>query len=108
MRGMTGGRLYPDSNTTVRGMTGARLCPDASSTLRVTFGTVKGYVPRDGVAYVPQTTVNGVVQKNTGSGEFDAPKAELAAIRAKRTAGYIDPQLGAVPVDFLSDVDTTG
>src|SRR5207248_2090849 len=49
----------------------------SGAALRITFGTVKGYVPRDGVAYVPQTTVAGVVQKNTASGEFDAPKAEL-------------------------------
>src|SRR5205814_9205749 len=52
--------------------------------------------------------VSGIVQKNTGSGEFDAPKNELEAIRTNRTAGYVDPQLGEVPVNFLSDVDTTG
>jgi hypothetical protein len=101
-------RVRPLYLEALREMTGGRLYPDANSTLRITFGTVKGYVPRDGVAYVPQTTVAGVVQKNTGSGEFDAPKAELDAIRANKTAGYVDPQLGAVPVDFLSDVDTTG
>jgi len=101
-------RVRPMYLDALRTMTGGRLYPDANSTLRITFGTVKGYAPRDGVAYTPQTTVAGVVQKNTGSGEFDAPKAELDALRANRTAGYVDPQLGAVPVDFLSDVDTTG
>ena len=101
-------RVRPLYLEALRGMTGGRLYPDANSTLRITFGQVKGYVPRDGVAYTPQTTVAGIVQKNTGSGEFDAPKSELAAIRANKTAGYVDPQLGAVPVDFLSDVDTTG
>ena len=35
-------------------------------------------------------------------------KAELAAIAQKQFKGYVDPQLGEVPVDFLSDVDTTG
>ncbi len=101
-------RVRPLYLEALRGMTGGRLYPDANSTLRITFGQVKGYAPRDGVAYTPQTTVAGIVQKNTGSGEFDAPKGELAAIQANRTAGYVDPQLGAVPVDFLSDVDTTG
>ncbi|HEY6137055.1 MAG TPA: S46 family peptidase [Thermoanaerobaculia bacterium] len=101
-------RVRPLYLEALRTMTGGRLYPDANSTLRITFGTVKGYAPRDGVAYTPQTTVAGVVQKNTGSGEFDAPKAELDALRANKTAGYVDPQLGAVPVDFLSDVDTTG
>lgn len=101
-------RLRPMYMEALRASSGGRLYPDANGTLRVTFGQVQGYVPRDGVVYTPQTTVSGIVQKNTGSGEFDAPKAELEAIRAKRTAGYVDPQLGEVPVDFLSDVDTTG
>jgi hypothetical protein len=101
-------RVRPMYMEAMRAMTGGRLYPDANSSLRITFGTVQGYTPRDGVTYVPQTTVAGIVEKNTGSGEFDAPKQELDAIRANKTAGYVDPQLGAVPVDFLSDVDTTG
>jgi hypothetical protein len=101
-------RLRPMYMEALRASSGGNLYPDANGTLRVTFGTVKGYVPRDAVSYKPQTTVSGIVQKNTGSGEFDAPKAELAAIQEKRFTGYLDPQLGEVPVDFLSDVDTTG
>src|SRR5258706_11125639 len=101
-------RVRPQYLNALRAMTGGKLYPDANGTLRVTFGQVKGYTPRDGVTYVPQTTVNGIAEKNTGSGEFDAPKAELQAIAAKKFEGYVDPQLGGVPVDFLSDVDTTG
>jgi hypothetical protein len=101
-------RIRPQYMNALRSMTGGKLYPDANGTLRVTFGTVKGYAPRDAVAYAPQTTLSGIVQKNTGSGEFDAPKAELDAIAAKKFKGYVDPQLGEVPVDFLSDVDTTG
>jgi hypothetical protein len=97
--------LYMDA---LRASTGGRLYPDANGTLRVTFGEVSGYTPRDGVSYVPQTTITGILQKNTGSGEFDAPKGELEAIRSNKTAGYVDPKLGQVPVDFLSTVDTTG
>jgi Peptidase S46 len=97
--------LYMDA---LRASTGGRLYPDANGTLRITFGQVAGYAPRDGVTYVPQTTINGILQKNTGSGEFDAPKNELDAIRTGKTAGYVDPKLGQVPVDFLSTVDTTG
>jgi len=74
----------------------------------VTFGKIEGYAPRDAVRYAPQTTLAGVVAKDTGSGEFESPKALLAAARAHRTAGYIDPELGDVPVNFLSTVDTTG
>lgn len=101
-------RIRPQYMSGLRGMTGGKLYPDANSTLRVTYGTVQGYTPRDGVVYTPQTTVSGIVQKNTASGEFDAPKAELEAIANRKFEGYVDKQLGEVPVDFLSDVDTTG
>jgi hypothetical protein len=101
-------RLRPMYMEALRAMSGGRLYPDANSTLRVTFGKVKGYEPKDGVTYTPQTTVIGIAQKNTGSGEFDAPKAQLAAIAGRKFGSYADPQLGAVPVDFLSTVDTTG
>jgi hypothetical protein len=101
-------RVRPLYMEALRASGGGRLYPDANSTLRVTFGKVAGYAPRDGVVYTPQTTVEGIVQKNTGSGEFDAPKNELAAIAADKTAGYVDRELGDVPVNFLSDVDTTG
>ena len=101
-------RLRPMYMQALRTSSGGRLYPDANGTLRITFGKVVGYAPKDAVVYTPQTTVEGIVQKNTGSGEFDAPKAELDAIRANKTGGYVDPQLGEVPVNFLSDVDTTG
>ncbi len=90
---------------------GGLVAPDANSTLRVTYGTVKGVSPRDGMVYLPQTTLQGIVEKQTGTGEFDAPEAELDAIRALRGgkgSPYVDPKLKDVPVDFLSDVDSTG
>jgi hypothetical protein len=101
-------RVRPMYMDALRASSGGRLYPDANGTLRITFGQVEGYTPRDGVVYTPLTTIGGILAKNTGSGEFDAPKAELQAIRDNRTAGYIDAKLGAVPVNFLSTVDTTG
>ena len=101
-------RVRPQYLAALRDMTGGKLYPDANGTLRITFGNVIGYAPKDAVVYTPQTTVNGVLAKDTGSGEFDSPKNLLAAIRAKDFGPYADPQLGAVGVDFLSDVDTTG
>ena len=44
--------------------------PDANSSLRITFGNVMGYAPRDGVAYTPFTTLEGVVAKETGVDPF--------------------------------------
>jgi len=101
-------RVRPMYMEALKASSGGRLYPDANGTLRITFGRVTGYAPKDAVWYTPQTTVGGILQKNTGTGEFDAPKAELDAIRARKFGNYVDPQLNEVPVDFLSDVDTTG
>jgi hypothetical protein len=87
---------------------GKPVYPDANSTLRVTYGTVSAYSPRDGVTKGPFTTVEGIVEKHTGKEPFDAPKALLEAVKAKRYGQFKDPVLGTVPVNFLSSADTTG
>ncbi len=104
-------RLTPRYMEAMLAKAGGLVAPDANSTLRVTYGQVKGVDAKDGLYYKPQTTLAGIVQKNTGSGDFDAPKYQLDAIQAvhagKKTP-YLDPSLGDVPVNFLSTVDTTG
>ena len=90
---------------------GGLLAPDANSTLRVTYGQVKGVDSRDGLFYKPQTTLQGIVEKNTGSGDFDAPQKQIDAIKALRAGGktvFFDKGANDVPVNFLSTVDTTG
>jgi hypothetical protein len=90
---------------------GGLVAPDANSTLRVTYGQVKGVDAKDGLFYKPQTTLAGIVQKQTGEGDFDAPKIQLDAIQALRSGKktpYMDKSLKDVPVNFLSTVDTTG
>jgi hypothetical protein len=104
-------RLGPRYAEALLAKSGGVVAPDANSTLRVTYGVVKGVEPRDGIFYLPQTTLAGIVEKATGTGEFNAPKAELEAIqalRAGKSTPYLDPKLHDVPVDFLSTVDTTG
>jgi hypothetical protein len=104
-------RLSPVHAAAVLAHAGGRAAPDANGTLRVTFGTVKGVESRDGLFYLPQTTLRGVAAKATGTGEFNAPAAQLAAIRALRAGAaspYVDSRLKDVPVNFLSNVDTTG
>jgi hypothetical protein len=81
--------------------------PDANGTLRVTFGRVQGYSPRDSVQYAAQTTLRGVVEKETGKNPFDPPSVLLAASQGKKLGPYADPELGDVPVDFLSTGDIT-
>jgi hypothetical protein len=90
---------------------GGLLPPDANGSLRVTFGKVEGVAERDGLLYLPQTTLAGIVEKHLGKGEFDAPQPELeaiAALRSGKTTPYLDPKLGDVPVNVLASVDTTG
>ncbi|PYQ66627.1 MAG: S46 family peptidase [Acidobacteria bacterium] len=101
-------RLRPRWQRAVIAHAGKPVAPDANGTLRVTFAHVQGYAPRDGVRMTPQTTVGGVVEKNTGEEPFAAPPELLAAAPQARASRWADPQLRDVPVDFLADADTTG
>ncbi|MBV7538856.1 S46 family peptidase [Duganella sp. sic0402] len=88
---------------------GQAVYPDANSTLRVTFGKVAGRDPgSDGSSWKAFTTVEGVAAKATGKGEFNAPAAQLKAIKAKEYGKYADPKLKSVPVAYLATLDITG
>jgi hypothetical protein len=100
-------RLRPLYVEAMRGFDPARTYPDANGTLRVTYGTVQGYSPRDGVFHTPQTTLAGVAAK-AGAYPFDAPKPLLDAIAARAHGLYADAALKSVPVNYLSDLDITG
>jgi hypothetical protein len=85
---------------------GQPIYPDANGSLRLTWGKVEGRT-RDGQIWTPFTTAEGLVAKQTGKGEFNAPAAAIAAIKAKDYGPYIAPALGTLPVDFMSTVDIT-
>jgi hypothetical protein len=87
---------------------GGAVYPDANSTLRITFGNVTGYTRSDGTRQAAFTTLEQVAAKATDEEPFNAPKAQLDAIAAKRYGGLVDPELGTVPVNFLSNLDITG
>jgi hypothetical protein len=89
---------------------GQAVYPDANSTLRVTFGKIAGrpWGTADGTAWTAFTTVKGVAAKATGEGEFNAPKAQLEAIKNKDFGKYVDPVLKTVPVNYLATLDITG
>ncbi|WP_257458649.1 S46 family peptidase [Archangium lipolyticum] len=101
-------RLLPEWRRAVLAHAGKPVAPDANSTLRVTFAKVKGYAPRDGAFYTPQTTLAGVMEKHTGEEPFDVPDKVAAAAEAKRYGPWVDARLKDVPVNFLADADTTG
>lgn len=81
--------------------------PDANGTLRVSFGRVEGYRPADGLLALPRTTVAGMAAK-AGPAPFDAPERLLVAAAASKSSPWVDAELGDVPVNFLTTLDTTG
>ncbi|HEX6161377.1 MAG TPA: S46 family peptidase [Thermoanaerobaculia bacterium] len=102
-------RLRPVILDVLRVARGGRLYPDANSTLRVGFGQVKGYAPRNAVVYTAQTDIRGVVEKDTGEEPFNSPKRLLELAGKKDFGSYVDPDLGTLPVAFIStNVVTNG
>ncbi|MEM6416003.1 MAG: S46 family peptidase [Pseudomonadota bacterium] len=82
--------------------------PDANSTLRITYGNVFGGSPKDGLIYEPFTRLEGILEKDTGEEPFNAPQKQLDLIEAKDHGSYALRSLGTVPVNFLTDLDSTG
>ena len=99
---------YMQALIAYRQQQGRAVYPDANSTLRVSYGKVTALKARDAVGYEPLTSTAGIVEKNTGVAPFDAPKPLLDAIARADYAGYLDPKSGVMPVNFLSNLDTTG
>ena len=62
----------------------------------------------DGLIYEPFTRLEGILQKDTGDAPFNAPATQLELIRAGIYGGYKLESIGSVPVNFLSDLDSTG
>lgn len=87
---------------------GEPVYPDANGSLRVSYGTVRGYEPRDAVFYEPFTSLDGVRDKTTGEPPFDSPPALLEAIPEAPDSPYYRKWLDSVPVNFLADLDITG
>jgi hypothetical protein len=87
---------------------GADIYPDANRTLRFTYGQVKSYNPHDAVHYDYETTLSGVMEKETGEDPFIVPP-KLRALWEKKDFGpYADSRLGDVPIAFLANLDITG
>ena len=87
---------------------GAPSYPDANSTMRLTYGSIKGYSPRDGVAYNYYTTLRGVIEKdNPDSDEFTVPQR----LKELYGTGAFEPyanKKGELPVAFVTNNDITG
>ncbi len=82
--------------------------PDANRTLRFSYGRVEGYAPRDAVRYAPFTTLAGVLAKHSGADPFHLSATFIAAAGGDGRRSHADPELGDVPVNFLTGNDSTG
>lgn len=87
---------------------GSRFYPDANATPRVSFATVAGYSPRDGLRALPFTTLDGLVAKGTGQAPFAVPATVREAVERGDAGAYGRPEDGSVPACFLTNADTTG
>ena len=82
--------------------------PDANFTMRLTYGTVKGYSPKDAVIYRYYTTLDGVMEKeDPDNWEFVVP-AKLKELWMNEDFGRYAMEDGKMPVAFLSNNDITG
>ena len=82
--------------------------PDANFTMRLTYGTVKGYSPKDAVIYRYYTTLDGVMEKeDPDNWEFVVPE-KLKELWKNEDFGEYAMKDGKMPVAFLSNNDITG
>ena len=82
--------------------------PDATFTQRLSYGSVKGYKPRDAVWYDYYSTSNGVLEKQKpGDPEFNVQPYILDLLREGNFGRYADKD-GKLIANFLSNNDITG
>ncbi len=102
----TESRIAPAYFDMLRSVQGGPVYPDANGTLRMSFGTVAGYRPEDGLRAEPQTTLSGAVEKATGEKPFDLPRRLLQKASSAGESYWADPDLDDLPVCFLMNTDT--
>lgn len=81
--------------------------PDANSTLRITYGKLEGSEPKDGIAYIEHTTVEGILAKyETGNPDFELLPELVEFFNKKEYGDYA--QDGKMWVCFTGSNHTTG
>ncbi len=82
--------------------------PDATFTQRLSYGSVKGYRPRDAVWYDYFSTSKGILEKyKANDPEFDLQPYIVEALRRGNFGRYAAKD-GLLHVNFLSNNDITG
>jgi len=81
--------------------------PDANLTLRIAYGNVSGYRPADGILYKPQSTIEGIIEKdNPEIFDYDIPQ-RLRDLYKNKDFGNWEYN-GTVPVCFIATNHTSG
>lgn len=81
--------------------------PDANSTLRIAYGKVAGYTPVNAVYYLPQSTIEGIMEKdNPDIYDYNIPQRLREVVAAKDYGRWAEN--GTVPVAFIATNHTTG
>lgn len=84
--------------------------PDANSTMRITYGTVGGLEPREGVVLDWKTTPEELLEKfNPADYDFHLNDRQYLLYRAKKWGRWGFGEDGSLMyIDFLTDNDITG
>ncbi|MFV0484208.1 MAG: S46 family peptidase [Bacteroidales bacterium] len=86
---------------------GDKIYPDANFTMRVSYGQVDGSYPRDGLYYLPQTTIDGVIAKdNPNIYDYRVPEDLKELVKNKDYGRYAEN--GKLYTCFLASNHTTG
>jgi hypothetical protein len=82
--------------------------PDANGTLRLTYGYIRGYAPADAIYKSPITSLNGIMEKNSGKKPFDIPQKLITLHTQQNFSQFYNKKLKSIPVNLLYNCDTTG
>ena len=82
--------------------------PDANFTLRVAYGKVSGYNPTDAVAYLPFSTIEGIMQKENPNIYDYVVEPKLKELYSNKNYGQYQNAKGELPVGFIATNHTTG
>ena len=98
-------------NNAVREMQADRdFYPDANFTMRLSFGSIEGYYPQDGVTFKYYTTTKGILEKvreYKGNPDFEVQPA-LLDLLSKKDFGIYAGSNEEMNVCFISNNDITG
>lgn len=83
--------------------------PDANFTMRLSYGNIKGFKPRDGLAYEWFTTLEGVIEKdNPEIYDYKVPEKLKQLYKTKDYGIYADKEDGKMHICFIASNHTSG